>query len=477
MEPNHESHNSLRNSNAKSLPSALDKDSPSPGNNFRSSTLTTSQPSQLDLQGDASTSSYCEECFYCPECSDHSDCESCVDCETCIECDDCEIMMERSRRYTTGMMGEADGMMHYNNTTSSDSALLQHSGDDGWMDFVNIPQDADVTGDQNLPANDAGLGGLKQNASNTVQAGFLFLDDNSPSNFSTGFPTTEGYTEGASNATTGYYLVTEPFIELRLLNPPDLFGVGQQFDGIPLNYGDKATISTSSTLAVDDDAQFRYIFQAAGIVNAAATGDAKMPAMQSPLPAYLPAQAMPVAYPAVESLAPTVDANPPNSNHDPRPTTRAAARPARARKARGNSPSAKKMCAYCPDKGPFDASGLAKHNNSLEHQKARGAANPTKKYACPYCERRFPRQDHIKRHILKIFKRAKDDANNVIVVPPKCPVLQKMDVDGEQSVWEWELEGNGNYALLKDRDGRNPFKMPIGYKARMRQTYGGRHGQ
>jgi hypothetical protein len=113
-------------------------------------------------------------------------------------------MMERSRRYTTGMMGEVDGMMHYSNTTSSDSALLQHSGDDGWMDFVNIPQDADVTGDQNLPANDAGLGGLKQNASNTVQAGLLFLDDNSPSNFSTGFPTTEGYTEGPSNATTGY---------------------------------------------------------------------------------------------------------------------------------------------------------------------------------------------------------------------------------------------------------------------------------
>jgi hypothetical protein len=53
---------------------------------------------------------------------------------------------------------------------------------------------------------------------------------------------TEGYTEGASNATTGCYLVAEPFIELRLLNPSYLFGVGQQFDGIPLNYGDTATI-------------------------------------------------------------------------------------------------------------------------------------------------------------------------------------------------------------------------------------------
>jgi hypothetical protein len=113
----------------------------------------------------------------------------------------------------------------------------------------------------------------------------ILSDDNNASNFSTGFPTTEGYTEGASNATTGYYLVAEPFIELRLLNPSYLFGVGQQFDGIPLNYGDTATISVSPTLAVEDDTFFQRYFQAAGIVNAAAVGDAKMPAMQSPLPA------------------------------------------------------------------------------------------------------------------------------------------------------------------------------------------------
>jgi hypothetical protein len=470
MEPNYESHNSLRNSNAKSLSSTLDKGSLSSGNKFRPTTLTTSQPSQLDLQGDASTSSYCEECFYCPECSDHSDCESCVDCETCIECDDCEIMMETTRRYTTGMRGEVDGIMHYNNTTSLHSAPLQHSGDDGWMDLVNIPQDADVTGDQNSPANDAALGGLKQDASTIAQSGLLSLDDNNASNFSTGFPTTGGYTEGASHAATRCYLVAEPFIELRLLNPPYLFGIGQQFDGIPSNYGDKAAISASPTLAIDDDTFFRRIFQAAGIVNAAVVGGAKMPAMQLPLPAYLPAQPMPVTYPA-------------NNNHDPpvttRPvTTRLATRPPHARKARGNSPAAKKTCAYCPDKGPFDASGLAKHNNSLEHQKARGAANPTKKYACPYCGRRFPRQDHIKRHVLKVFKRANGDANNnVVVVAPKCPVLQKRDADGEQGAWEWELEGNGSYALLKDREGRNPFKMPVGYKANMKRTYGGRHGQ
>ena len=75
----------------------------------------------------------------------------------------------------------------------------------------------------------------------------ILSDDNNTSNFSTGFPSTgfpmtEGYTEGASNATTGCYLVAEPFIELRLLNPSYLFGVGQQFDGIPLNYGDTVTI-------------------------------------------------------------------------------------------------------------------------------------------------------------------------------------------------------------------------------------------
>jgi hypothetical protein len=446
MEP----HNSLKNSNAKSLPSTLDKNSLSPGNNFRSNTLPTSQPSQLDPQGDASNSSYCEECFYCPECSDHSDCESCVDCETCIECDDCDIVMERMRRYTTGMMGEVDGMMHYNNTTSPNSAPLQHPGDEGWMDFVNIPPDVDVTGDQNSTTKDAALRELEQDTSTTAQTGLPFLDDNSPSNFSTGFPTTEGYTR---ITTTEYYLVTEPPIEFRTLNPSDLFGVGQQFDGIPSKYGDKAEYPT---LAVDDDALFRHIFHAAGIMDAATVGDTEMPAMQSPLPAYLPPQAMPVAYPVA---------------------TRPTARLARRKKTPGNSSLAKKTCAYCPDKGPFDASGLAKHNNSLEHQKARGAAIPTKKYACPYCKKRFPRQDHIKRHILKVIKAANDNVNNNVVVPPKCPVLQKKDADGEQGVWEWELEANGSHALLKDRNERNPFMMPVGYKARMKQTYGGRHGQ
>jgi hypothetical protein len=506
-------------------------------------------------------------------------------------------MMEGTRRYTTGMMGEGDGMMHYNHTTSPNSALLQHSGDDGWMDFVNIPQDADVTGDQNSAANDAALGGLGQDASTTVQAGLPFLDHNSPSNFSTGFPTTEGYTDGASIATTGYYLVGAPLLELGILNPSDLFGVGQQFDAIPSNYGGQADISAFPPLAVDDDALFRHLFQAAGIVNAAAVGEAEMPAVQSPVPAYLPAQAMPVAYPADNSLAPTVDTyrglvpqdaigdnaysgqqqpamsthieylsksdgnwqvassvhparpynpgavrdpyaqnpyaanlandslapsmsppqpgfafqsalptssgglsdamvsarppglvrytytraitvvNPPNSNHGPPVATCPAARPARARKTRGNSPLAKKRCAYCPDKGPFDASGLAKHNNSLEHQKARGAANPTKKYACPYCEKRFPRQDHIKRHILKVIKGANDNASKNVVLPPKCPALQKKDADGEQGLWEWELEANGSLALLKARDERYPFMMPVGYKASMKQTYGGRHGQ
>jgi len=554
MEP----HDSLKNSNAKSHPSALDKNSLSPGNNFRSSTLTTSQPPQLDLHGDASNSSYCEECFYCPECSDHSDCESCVDCEICVECDDCDIMMEKTRRY----MGELDGMMHHNNTTPPNSALLQHSGDDGWMDFVNIPQDADATGDQNSAANDA------QDASTTVQTGLPVLDDNSPSNISTGFPTAEEYAE----ASIEYYFTAERLAEVEIPNPSDLFGVGQQFDEIPSNYGDKASISESPTLAVDDDALFRHIFQVAGIMNAATVGDAEMPAMQSPLPAYLPAQAMPVAYPADNSLAPTVDryggivpqdairdntsngnwqappsvhsappynpgavrdpyaenlyaanvtkdflaatmslppppppppgfafqaapststmvvrniyartimvANPLNSDHRPTVATRPAARLARRKKTPSDCPLAKKTCAYCPDKGPFDASGLAKHNNSLEHQKARGAAIPTKKYACPYCKKRFPRQDHIKRHILKVIKAANDDANgNVVVVPPKCPVLQKKDADGEQGVWEWELEANGSYSLLKDRNERNPFMMPVGYKARMKQTYGGRHGQ
>jgi hypothetical protein len=167
-------------------------------------------------------------------------------------------------------------------------------------------------------------------------------------------------------------------------------------------------------------------------------------------------------------------ANPLNSTHRPTATTRPAARLARRKKTPGNCPVAKKTCPYCPDKGPFDASGLAKHNNSLEHQKARGAAIPTKKYACPYCRKRFPRQDHIKRHILKVIKAA-NDSN--VVVPPKCPVLQKKDADGEQGVWEWELEANGSHALLKDRNERNPFMMPVGYKARMKQTYGGRHGQ
>jgi hypothetical protein len=597
IEANHESHNSLRISNSKSLPSAVDNDSLSPGGNFQSDTLTTSQPSQLDTQDDVSASPYCEECFYCPECSDHSDCESCVECETCIECDDCEIMMERTRRCSTGMTGEADGMTHCHRTTSSNSALLQHSGDDGWMDFVNIPQDADVTGDQNSAANNTILGALEQDASTTVQSDLLFMDGNSPSNFSTGFLTTEGYTEEASNATTGCYLVAEPLIELRILNLSDLFGVGQQFDGIPLNYGDKAAISASPTLVVDDDALFRYTSQAAEIVNAAAVGDARIPVIQPPLPAYIPAQARPATYPVENSLRPTVDtsrgpvtqdaiggnahsgqqqppmpthigypstsdgnwqapslvrpahpynpdvvpdpyaqnphagnlangslatstappppgfafhdapstrasgpsdamasahplrlvrntyahaimvANPTNANHDLLVTTRPATRPARARKICGNSLPAKKTCAYCPDKGPFDASGLAKHKNSLEHQKALGAANPTRKYACPYCEKRFPRQDHIKRHVLKAFRRANDNANNTIVVPPKCPVLRKKDAEGQQGVWEWELEANGSYALIKDRGKRNPFMMPIGYKANMKRIYGGRHGQ
>src|SRR4051812_22314247 len=185
--------------------------------------------------------------------------------------------MEGTRRYTTGMMGEGDGLMHYNNTTSPNGAPLQYSGDDGWMNFVNIPQDADVTGDQNSAANDVALGGLGQDTSNTAQADLPFLDDNSPSNFSTGFSTIGGYTDGASIATTEYYLVGKPLIELGVLNPSDLFGIGQQFDAIPSNYGDQADISAFPPLAVDDDALFRHLFQAAGIVNAAAVGEAEMP--------------------------------------------------------------------------------------------------------------------------------------------------------------------------------------------------------
>ena len=41
----------------------------------------------------------------------------------------------------------------------------------------------------------------------------------------------------------------------------------------------------SPTPAVDDDTFFQCYFQATGIVNAAAVGDAKMLAIQSPLPA------------------------------------------------------------------------------------------------------------------------------------------------------------------------------------------------
>jgi hypothetical protein len=126
---------------------------------------------------------------------------------------------------------KAYGMTCYNDATSPNSALLQQSGDEGWMDLVNIPQE----------------------------------------------------------------------------DPSDFFGVGQQFDAIPSNYGDQAGISGSPTLVGDDDVLFRRIFQTAGIVDAAAIWDAGMPTIQSPLPAYLPAQAMPVAYPTENSLAPTVD--------------------------------------------------------------------------------------------------------------------------------------------------------------------------
>ena len=131
--------------------------------------------------------------------------------------------------------------------------------------------------------------------------------------------------------------------------------------------------------------------------------------------------------------------------------------------------TATKRCNIC-DVGPFDASALAKHKNSAKCQKAAGK-DPVGKYACQYCERTFPRQDQVKRHIRKVILSANEEK------APQCEGLRNADERGEV-VWELEVDPKTGVLRLYGEKGKKcPYKMPQDYKQYMLTMYGGRHGQ
>jgi hypothetical protein len=127
------------------------------------------------------------------------------------------------------------------------------------------------------------------------------------------------------------------------------------------------------------------------------------------------------------------------------------------------------MCAVC-NKGPFDASALAKHRNSARCKKAAGKT-PVGKYACPYCAHTFPRQDHLKRHLLKVIRHDNSEK------PPTCERLRARNAEG-QVEWEVEMDPKtGALRLHKDKGAKCHYHMPRDYKQYMQSNYGGRHGQ
>jgi hypothetical protein len=128
-----------------------------------------------------------------------------------------------------------------------------------------------------------------------------------------------------------------------------------------------------------------------------------------------------------------------------------------------------RLCSIC-NKGPFDASALAKHKNSAKCQKAAGKT-PMGKYACPYCAHTYPRQDHLKRHLLKIIR--PDNSEK----PPTCEDLRTRDANG-QIDWETEMDPKtGAFRLHEDKGVKCRYQMPRAYKQYMQTHYGGRHGQ
>jgi len=131
--------------------------------------------------------------------------------------------------------------------------------------------------------------------------------------------------------------------------------------------------------------------------------------------------------------------------------------------------TATRLCTIC-NKGPFDASALAKHKNSARCQKAAGKT-PVGKYTCPYCAHAYPRQDHLKRHLLKIIRADHS------VKPPTCEDLRARDANGQI---EWETEKDPKTGRLRRHDNKGAkccYQMPRAYKQYMQNNYGGRHGQ
>lgn len=544
-------------------------------NEFHSSTVTTSQLSQFDLQADTSISSYCEECFYCPECSDNSDCQSCLDCESCIDCSECE---------------ECNDMENFTHIDST-RTIIDHSTRDselwrGWNLDPSLRTDGEEAED---PAYDDYL----------VQPELENVENRATKvSSSSTFSATRQYAQVTSNTTLECYQSANGSIDPGLLvnHTPGatsdwVRGVGQQFDQIPSSNGQEPS-STSDLVNLDFEdvlisqltvgnlettamtspqswcrstttallfrtSQQSWSYPAAnaetplvqsshcpatmgpearslppsGYVSATTgrqeseldsyiydyasqvpANDLDPAAMHRPVRGPLDrtsfgfgAYGYPVPASNLEPVGPSQQAslagkahgypaplsNPGPVRHHPAqhsatpyniPT---AATSAPRRRTRTVTVSAvARFCDVC-NKGPFNASALAKHKNSIECQKTLGAT-PVGKYKCPYCPKRFPRQDHIKRHVLKIVRA--DGSSK----PPTCEELRKLDAQGRVA-WQWELEKDGTHRLHKESgpcvggtckagtctvpNHTSRYQMPLNYKKGMQEVYGGRHGQ
>jgi hypothetical protein len=335
------------------------------GKEFRSFTLPTSQPSQLDSCSDTPASPCCEEFFYCPECSDNSDCESCLDresCPDCIECEDCDecnpTMATPERRYS---IDEVSGDAFFDPTAYNYGAHMAPNSQ----------------------------------AAHTMYAPLQGCSA-SP------FPCNALYVDPAS--TYNPRPVQPPCPQACNARPSANYTLGV---ATPANYTLAVATPENYTLAVAAPENY----------------------------------ALAVATPA---------------SYDGGPQT-------------ATGSTSKKCCDIC-GKGPFDASALAKHKNSDSCQRAAGR-EPVGKYQCPYCQKGRPRQDHVKRHILKVVR---PDGSEK---PPACEELRKLD---ETGLMQWEFETDpktGAYRLHKEGRQTCRYKMPRNYKKWMQDCYGGRHGQ
>ena len=400
------------------------------GNDLRSVTLTTSQPSQLEIQADISTFSFCEDCFYCPECSNTSDCESCCDVENCFDIFDCNEC--------TGAI--ATTMNSYTPTNEE------------WAVFVDFA----ATGNEEAAStitNEEASSGMRNECD-------ALLNEN--------FAQIEHHLQDLQNV--GYLFDDATYdrpetIDLQLYGEPQPLdcsaythdrGVVSQVD---IFYGDLSHLTARVldvmpviTAADDFGAPTR-------IINTQTFNSQYDPINMAPFahPAqassaiYNPGSVLPIDYASLP-MVPLSHASAfqgalynNGQSHDTVPANNPepVQRPLRSAP---TAPAAKK-CNLC-NKEFKDASALSKHRKT--HKEAQ--------VPCFYCkqagvEKSFRRADHLKRHVRKRTGKK-----------VTCTALQ----EGRVKV-AWVDAG--------DTVDDGYYEIPACFKARLREELGGRHGQ